>query len=511
MRIRTRHLIPALCFLAMSCLRTSGEHELADEILEIYPDYLGVTIPPNIAPLNFKVKGEGDRFAAEIFNSKGKSLLVRGRKGHIQFPANAWRRMLEEDRGGALTLKVYVKRKGASWEAFPPVVNPIAKEDIDPYIAYRKIGPGHIVWGEMGIYQRSLESFREDPVMVNKVTGKNCINCHTFNTGDPGQMIFHMRGSFGGTFMSSKKGLQFVDTRSDHTRSAGAYASWHPGGELIAFSVNKISQAFHSQIGKNIHVFDSYSDIVLYDLESNSLTRPAELASARLENLPTWSDDGRSLYYIATGQPADSLPFTSRRYDLMRIEFDEASRKFGKSEMLIDAEALGKSVSFPRKAPGRDLMAFIGLDYGYFSIFNKESDVYLYDLKRGRIYLPEINSGDTESYPSWSGNGSWLMFVSKREDGLFSQVWFSHVDEKGKAGKPFLLPQKNADFHVDYLLNYNRPEFISGKVWLNPRRILPIIQEGPRATGFNKEGSVSISSGPTVPVSQDSREHYHHY
>jgi len=82
----------------------------------------------------------------------------------------------------------------------------------------------------------------------------------------------------------------------------GAYASWHPDGDLIAFSVNSISQSFHSRIGKLYHVVDKYSDIVLYDIKNNTVTRPAELASDKLENLPIWSVDGKSLYYILANQ-----------------------------------------------------------------------------------------------------------------------------------------------------------------------------------------------------------------
>jgi dipeptidyl aminopeptidase/acylaminoacyl peptidase len=179
---------------------------------------------------------------------------------------------------------------------------------------------------------------------------------------------------------------------------------------------------------------------------------------------------------------------------------------------LISAIEFGRSITHPREAPTKDLVSFIGLDYGYFSIYNKESDVYLYDEKTGEITKPDINSDFTESYPSWSQNGSWLMFVSKRDDGIFSKVWFSHIDEKGIAGKPFPMPQKEPDFYEDYLYNYNRPEFISGKVKWNPRKLFAIARKGAESSSFNKDASISISSGATVPAEEDSggEYHYHH-
>ena len=106
------------------------------------------------------------------------------------------------------------------------------------------------------------------------------------------------------------------------------------------------------------------------------------------------------------------------------------------------------------------------------------------------------------------------MFVSKRDDGHFSQVWFSHIDEQGNAAKPFVMPQRNPLFYQDYLFNFNRPEFISGKVNLTPRKFFSLAKSKPRASTYNEEGSVSISSGATIPTSPEESsgdsEHYSH-
>lgn len=503
--------VSAILVLASSCHPSETGSEQAGEELKIFPDYADIIIPPNIAPLNFYIKNDGKAYFVRISNSKDRSVSVKSRSGTISIPLKAWKKLLADDPEGYLTISAYRKTGNGLWEKFNPVKNKIASQDIDPYIAFRRIPPANIMWKSMGIYQRSLEDFEESPIMVNSITDDNCMNCHAFNARNPEQFMFHMRAKYGGTFIYDNDSIHFVNTNSEYTRSAGAYPSWHPNGEIIAFSVNKINQAFNARIGRIANVLDKYSDIILYDIKNNSITRPAELATDLLENLPTWSNDGRKLYYICADKSDEDKRYNQIHYNLMAIDFETETRSFGHKDTLISADSFGKSVTFPRESPAGDFLSFIGLDYGYFSIYNREADVFLFNLKTGKISKPYLNSDLTESYPSWSGNGSWLMFVSKRYDGILSRVWFSFIDNQGNAGKPFVLPQKDPHYYDNHLYNFNRPEFISGKVELNPRKIFSIVKEGTVPAGFNEKASVNISSGATsAPTGKEADVYYHH-
>jgi hypothetical protein len=63
------------------------------------------------------------------------------------------------------------------------------------------------------------------------------------------------------------------------------------------------------------------------------------------------------------------------------------------------------------------------------------------------------------------------VFSSKRDDGLFTRPYFSHIDSLGNASKPFVLPQENPLFYKTCLEIYNVPEFVKESVRINPQAL----------------------------------------
>ena len=102
-------------------------------------------------------------------------------------------------------------------------------------------------------------------------------------------------------------------------------------------------------------------------------------------------------------------------------------------------------------------------DYGNFSIWHKEADLWLLNLKDGNLHpINEVNSNDTESFHNWSSNSHWFVFSSRRGDGLYTRLYLASIDENGNVSKPFLLPQIEPFNYYDRLIySYNVPEFIN--------------------------------------------------
>lgn len=444
-----------------------------EECPKIFPDYAGVTIPANIAPLNFSYLG--DEPAVLIVNGNSGERQIKGRKGLFSFPTRYWKKLMETGKGSDVKLTVAVRRDG-KWMAFKPFILSVSADVIDPYLSYRLIPPGYETWKKMGIYQRDLETYSQTPVIENSLTGGNCVNCHTYCQRDPSRMLFHARADYGGTAMIIDGNVEKLNTKTDSTISALVYPYWHPSGKYVAFSVNTTSQNFFSHNPNRIEVYDSASDIVVYDVDRHEISwSPLTRSKDSFETFPAFSPDGRSLYFCSA-KAVSPMPqeYSKVKYSLCRIAFNQEDASFGDSvDTLYNGAANGKSVSFPRISPDGRFLVFTLQEYGNFSIWHKDADLWLMNMSTGETRpLEAANSEDVDSYHSWSGNSRWLVFSSRRIDGLYTRPFICHIDENGQASKLFLLPQRNPlEYYADQMVSYNLPELMEHKVTVSRHKI----------------------------------------
>ena len=175
------------------------------------------------------------------------------------------------------------------------------------------------------------------------------------------------------------------------------------------------------------------------------------------------------------------LNYSQVHYSLCRIAFDAERGGFGNIvDTLYNAEQTGRSVSFPRVSPDGRIVVFVLSNYGNFSIWHSDAALYSMSLdgERKLKILDEINSSDVESYHSWSKNGRWMVFSSRRDDGLYTRPYFAYYDEEGKWYKPFMLPQKSpSQFYKRLDMSYNVPEFMDGPSEFSMRDILNVAKE----------------------------------
>jgi len=462
----------------------------------IRPDYAGVVIPPNIAPLNFTVLEPGEAYFVRISAPAGRAIDVHSESPAIVIPPRPWRRLLEANRGRAIRLDVHTRDEAGAWRRFAPVVQTVAREPIDGTLAYRLIRPLYNAYMNVGVYQRDLTSYDESPVVHGRLFSNGCVNCHTFCNQRPDRMLVHVRGQAGVAMLLVHGGnVTRVDTRTKYNPSPASYSSWHPSGRFLTFSANRLKQFMHA-VGETREVFDSASDLGCYDVERHAVRSSRHITRGeRLETFPTWSPDGRWLYFCAAPKtPVER--YRQVKYDLMRIGYDPSSQAWGRTEMVLSASQTGRSITEPRVSPdGRYVMVTMA-EYGSFPIYRPDSDLVLLDLAtRQWRRLPEpVNSPRCESWHSWSSNGRWFVFSSKRRDGLFAKPHFSYFDTSGQAHKPFVLPQEDPDFYESFLRTYNVPELVRGRIKPGPREFARALLAGPG------DGKAQAVSGATAAM-----------
>jgi hypothetical protein len=480
--MRTRPYITLLFLFVIvllnGCAPTIGDNtSKAGRKPLIGPDYTDITIPPNIAPMNFKVQEEGKYFIVVAKPTSGNyDLKIRSRDGIIRFPEKSWKKLLDNSKGDKITFTIYSILDGSKVPVqYDQFFMSVAGEPVDPYLAYRLLYPGYYSWSNIRIVQRCLENFNESSLIENQLIEKNCINCHSFSDRRSDRFMIHMRGSLGGTYVIDGKTISRVDPKIDAMPGGATYPSWHPAGRFIAFSSNQVRQSFYSVPEKTIEVFDLVSSLVMYDTKENETFLLTEKDTVKyLATFPSWSADGKYLYYCRAEQHISASDpsleqIMSTHYNIVRKAFFEDTRTFGETEIVYDASSINKSASFPRISPDGKYLVFTLHDYGTFPIWHREADLWMIDLKSGHSHRMDLNSDRTESYHTWSSNGRWLVFSSKRIDGRSARPFIAYVDSLGNLGKEFVLPQKDPELYNRMLESFNIPEFVDGRIELGPK------------------------------------------
>jgi hypothetical protein len=444
---------------------------------EINPDISDTMIPPNIAPLNFKIREKADRYAVRIHGDSGKDIVRHSVSGRILLPAKKWRALLEANRGGQLQIDIAGRRDGA-WQRFSPITCRIAAEEIDSHFAYRMMKPIFTYWRNIGIYQRNLENFKARPILHGSSFKEGCVNCHTFLNNSPEKMFIGIR--------SVNYGVSTLYVEKDKVSKIGAkwgYTSWHPNGRMATYPIMAVHQFFHSSALEIRDVVDLDSSLVYYDFnKQKTFKNPGGADTERLESYPCWSPDGRTLYFSSALIPwkdRSQIPpenYDKALYDLMRISYNPDTGIWGEPEIFLSSAETGLSILEPRISPDGRFLLFCMCDYGIFPVFQPSSDLYMMDLQSKEYRRLDINSGYSESWHSWSSNSRWIAFSSKRLDGLFTRPFFSYVDEKGRVYKPFILPQRDPEFYQSFLRTFSVPELITGPIRISQKTLVKAIR-----------------------------------
>ena len=461
-------LVAAALLLLAACTPKPSHPVESSELPPMYPDYTDVWIPCNIAPLNFLLRGDYE--AVEVKATCGdETLTVNHRGPEAVFDLDDWKDFMAQVTGREVKVTVTALKDG-QWTSFRTFSWHVVADTVDPYLTYRLIEPDYEIYQNLALRERCVENFDERSISDYGLVGNRCMNCHTYSNQDPSLSMMYVRGEGGGAILNRNGHLSKLNIKTPDMATSSVYFGFSPSGRYITFSTNNIIPAFHARPSKRLEVFDKVSDVYVADLDRNTILRsPLLNDSSAFETFPAFSPDGKYIYFCASPHVTLPVELKDMRYSLCRIAFDEKTGQLGTTvDTLLSGNRSQRSVCHPRISPDGRRIVYSVASYGTFPIWHQEADLQMMDLQTGAIdSLRVVNSRKSDTYHSWSSNSRWLVFASKRDDGLYGKPYYCYIDKNGKAHKPFVLPQKHPSFYDNNLKSFNVPEMGKGPLPFN--------------------------------------------
>ena len=110
-----------------SCAQTHENAEQVSNLPNMYPDYADVTIPVNIAPLNFEIR---DKHLTNIetvltiegadANDAANTLTATSNSQNLKFDMKDWKAFLQKAVNKNIKVQIYSKSDEGDWTAFKP-------------------------------------------------------------------------------------------------------------------------------------------------------------------------------------------------------------------------------------------------------------------------------------------------------------------------------------------------------------------------------------------------------
>ena len=157
----TRYLLTLSAALALvACSSSPRQARDVAQQPAIYPDYTDVTVPADIAPLNFAMTDDDvSAIDVEVTGSKGGTLHASG--AYADFELDAWHQLLSQNKGGRLSFCVSAEKSG-QWVRYQPFTVSVSPVPLGEWgITYRLVAPSYKIYSRMGLYQRCLSNFEE--------------------------------------------------------------------------------------------------------------------------------------------------------------------------------------------------------------------------------------------------------------------------------------------------------------------------------------------------------------
>ena len=113
---------------SMACSHAPKDVVELDTLPPIYPDYCNVTIPENIAPLNFLLRAD-----CEAIEVKAGELVLNASGNEAVFNMDDWKTLMQQSSGKDIEVTITALVNG-TWKQYKSFRWQVVGDRVDPYL-----------------------------------------------------------------------------------------------------------------------------------------------------------------------------------------------------------------------------------------------------------------------------------------------------------------------------------------------------------------------------------------
>lgn len=385
--------------------------------------------------------------------------------------------------------KIYFTVKRRSDHQQASVYFTISRDSVGAPILYRQM-PLPFIVAEKKLDSMSFMLINIGSRQLPHTVMKNfpvCGNCHSFSADGKtiGLDLDAGLRDKGGYFISPVQDTILFNIQNyrswsvmEKRRTFGLFSKLSPDGRYVVttvkdrvvmknFPYSSLQNFIYSQL-----FFPVNGHLAIYDRQTKILKElPGASSEQYVQSNAVWTPDGKYIIFSrAEALPRDSdiyqidvkneeliKQFVERKksfkFNLYKIPFNGGNG--GTAEPVKGASNNGKSNYFPAVSPDGKWLVFCQAEN--FMLLMPDSRLYIVPAIGGTARELDCNFNSMNSWHSWSPNSKWIVFVSKILN-PYTDMYLSHIDEKGNASIPVLVDWARSPFKV---VNY--PEFINRK------------------------------------------------